>query len=197
MLVARLHRDPDGSQTANLVDAFLGQRGFRALTTCRAVARHGEDQIAAEERAEAEADRLRDARGADLILWGEAVERGKTLRIWMTGPTVRADLKSRPWTVDKGLLEPAFQERFATALQAIALAALAPAKEQGEGHAVADVLRPLLPRLRSLVADLPFGLTLDARGSCSFRRLGAFRFTANRQETAPSWRRRLPPIARR
>ncbi|HXY99525.1 MAG TPA: tetratricopeptide repeat protein [Stellaceae bacterium] len=167
VLVARLNRDPDGSQTANVVDAFLGQRGFRSLTTCRVVARHGDDQIAAEERAEAEAERLRIARGADLILWGEVADRG-ALRIWMTGPTVFPDLKARPWTVDKGLLEPAFQGRFAAALQAITLAALAPAAEQSEGHAVADLLRPLLPRLHHLVADLPSGLIPDAKGALLF-----------------------------
>ena len=168
VLMARLDRDPDGSQTANLADAFLGQRGFRPLTTCRVVARHGNDQIAAEEQAEAKAEQLRVDRGADLILWGDVAERG-ALHVWMNGPTVRADLKARPWTVvDKGLLEPAFQERFATALQAITLAALAPAEKQGEGHAVADLLRPLLPRLRSLVIALPPGLTSDAKGELLF-----------------------------
>ena len=85
----------------------------------------------------------------------------------MTGSSVRADLKARPWTVDKGVLQAEFHERFAAALQAIALAALAPVEER-KGHAVADLLRPLLPRLRGLVADLPAGLTADGRGSLLF-----------------------------
>ena len=167
VLLARLDGDTDGSQTAYLTGAFRGERGFRPLTTCRVVSLHGEDQIEAERLAEREADRLRVSRSADLILWGEVAERG-ALRVWITGPTMHADLKARPWTVDKGLLEPAFRERFATALQAITFAALAPAQEQGEGHAVADLLRPLLPRLRSLVADLPSGLTGQAKGELLF-----------------------------
>jgi tetratricopeptide (TPR) repeat protein len=100
-------------------------------------------------------------------LWGEVAERGSALRVWMTGPSVRADLKARPWTVDKGVLQAEFHERFAAALQAIALAALAPAQER-EGHAVADLLRPLLPRLHGLIADLPAGLTADSKGSLLF-----------------------------
>jgi hypothetical protein len=100
VLVARLDRDTDGSQTANLVDVFLGQRGFLALTTCQVVARSGANQIEAEERAEAEAERLRAEKGADLILWGAVASQGN-LRVWMTGPTVRPDLKARPWTWDK------------------------------------------------------------------------------------------------
>ena len=167
VLLARLDGDTDGSQTAYLTGAFKGERGFRPLTTCRVVSLHGADQIEAERLAEQEADRLRVSRSADLILWGEVVERG-ALRVWITGPTMHADLKARPWTVDKGLLEPAFRERFAIALQAITFAALAPAQEQGESHAVADLLRPLLPRLRSLVADLPSGLTGQAKGELLF-----------------------------
>ena len=167
VLLARLDGDMGGSQTAYLTGAFRGERGFRPMDTCRVVSLHGEDQIEAERLAEQEADRLRVSRSADLILWGEVAERG-ALRVWMTGPTIRADLKARPWTVDKRLLEPAFRERFATALQAITFAALAPAQEQEEGHAVADLLRPLLPRLRSLVSDLPSGLTRQAKGDLLF-----------------------------
>jgi hypothetical protein len=167
VLIARLDRDVDGTQTDYLVGAFRGQRGFRPLATCRVVAPRGEDQIAAEQWAEGEVERLRVARGADLVLWGEVAERGSALRVWMTGSSVRADLKARPWTVDKGVLQAEFHERFAAALQAIALAALAPVEER-KGHAVADLLRPLLPRLRGLVADLPAGLTADGRGSLLF-----------------------------
>src|SRR5262249_26389760 len=122
VLVARLERDPDGSQTDYLIGAFRGEQGFRRLTTCRVVPLKGEEQNVAEQQAEVEAERLRVARAADLILWGEVVQRGGALRVWMTGPTVRPDLKARPWTVDKGVLEPAFQERFPTALQPLTLA---------------------------------------------------------------------------
>jgi tetratricopeptide (TPR) repeat protein len=163
VLVARLDRDLDGSQTNYVVGGFRGERGFRPLTTCRVVALQGEDQIAAELGAETEADRLRTARGADLILWGEVAERGSVLRVWMTGPSVSADLKAQPWSVNKGVLEPAFKEQFNVALQAIALTALAPATH--EGQAVVSILGPLLPRLRSLATDPPGGLTPDGKGT--------------------------------
>ena len=173
ILIARLANDANGAETTHLTTAFRGQRGFRPLTSCHVIAIGGGDQIAAEQTAETEAGRLRTRRGADLVLWGEVADRG-ALRIWMTGPTVRADLKGRPWTVDKGVLEPAFSERFATALQATALAALAPAEEHGEGKPVAGLLRPLLPRLRSLVADLPAGFTAESKGSLLFAAAGGF-----------------------
>ena len=172
ILIARLANDADGSESARLAAAFHGQRGFRPLTACRSIVIGGGDQIEAEQTAQIGADRLRTRRGADLVLWGEVADRG-ALRVWMTGPTVRADLKGRPWTVDKGVLEPAFSERFATALQAAALAALAPAEER-EGSPVADLLRPLLPRLRSLVADLPAGFTAESKGSLLFASAWSF-----------------------
>ena len=167
VLVTRLAGDPDGSETKHLLGAFLGERGFRRLTTCHVIEIKGEDQNVAEQGAEAEADQLRAARGADLVLWGEVADRG-ALRVWLTGPTARADLKARPWVADKGVLEPAFQEHFALALQAVVLAALAPSIERREGKPTADLLRPLLPRLRNLVANPPVGLTADAKGSLLF-----------------------------
>ena len=159
VLITRLAGDPDGSETQHLEEAFLGEKGFRRLTTCQSISLKGEDQNAAEERAEAKADELRVVRSADLVLWGEVAERG-AVRVWMTAPTVRADMKMRPWVVDKGVLEPAFKEQFALALQAVVLASL-PSRDAED----ADLMRPILERLRSLVAAPPAGLTDDAKGS--------------------------------
>jgi tetratricopeptide (TPR) repeat protein len=59
--------------------------------------------------------------------------------------------------VDKGILEPAFQEHFALALETVVLATLSPSS--------ADRLGPLLPRLRNLVGHPPSGLTAEAKAS--------------------------------
>jgi tetratricopeptide (TPR) repeat protein len=164
ILITRLAEDSDGSETQHLVEAFLGERGFRRLTTCQSVSLKGEDQNAAEEKAEAKADQLRVLRGADLVLWGEVADRG-AVRVWMTAPTVPADMKMRPWVVDKGVLEPAFREQFAVALKAVVLANLARSGDAEEGKTFTDLMQPILARLRSLVAAPPAGLTDDALGS--------------------------------
>lgn len=164
VLVTRLAGDPDGSETKHLVDAFLGEKGFQRLTTCQVVPLRGEDQNAAEETAEAKANQLRATRRADLVLWGEVADRG-ALRVWMTAPAVRADLKAKPWVVDKGVLEPAFQEQFALALQAVVLTAVKQPSDSAEGKTFADMLGPLLPRLGNLVSNPPTGLSDDAKGS--------------------------------
>ena len=163
VLLTRLARDPDGAQTA-YVDASLdGEKGFHRLSTCRVITRYGNDRNAAEDRAEAEAEKLRTSMGADLVLWGEVGPPG-SVRIWMTGPTVRADLKARPWKMDEHG-EAAFRARFATALQAIVLAALKPARSRGEDNATSDLLRPLLPRLDALRTNLPEHLTPDTKAT--------------------------------
>jgi hypothetical protein len=98
VLITRLAGDPHRTETRHLADAFLGEEGFRRLTTCQVVAIRGNEQNVADEQAEVKADELRISRGADLVLWGEVAERG-ALRVWMTAPTVRADLKARPWSL--------------------------------------------------------------------------------------------------
>ena len=169
VLLTRLAGDPDGSLSAHLEGALRGERGIHRLETCRVVALQGGVRTAAEQPAEAEAEGLRATRGADLVLWGEVTGRGGTspqeIRVWINGPTVRADLKAKPWVVDKDALAPAFKERFSTALEAIVLAALAPAQTYGGGNAVADLLRPLLPRLNNLVSDLPDFLTPNTKAT--------------------------------
>jgi hypothetical protein len=81
VLVARLNGDADGSQTQFILDAFLNQSGFRPLKTCRAVAIVGDDRIAAQQAAIANAEALLAERGGDLVIWGQVVRAG-SLRIW-------------------------------------------------------------------------------------------------------------------
>jgi hypothetical protein len=161
VLVTRLANDPDESSTEHVNRALRGEAGFTRLTTCRVVTGHGASDNAKEEGAQAEAERLRVTAGADLVLFGEAVKRPglhESLYVWMSGPTVRPELRAKPWVVEENGLGPAFREKFNTALQAVVLAALAPAQERSHG-VIADRLRPLLPRLSALLDNPPDDLT--------------------------------------
>jgi tetratricopeptide (TPR) repeat protein len=167
VLVARLQGDSDGSQTRFVRDAFLNQRGFRRLATCRVVAIEGEDETAAEEAAKARAQILLLDRGGDLVIWGKVV-RPNAMRLWFTPRMSKTDLSSRPWVLDKetGALPSEFHAAFADALLATTAAQVYAANRPGQF--VADLLGPLLPRVRSLLADLPAALNGDQRGTLLF-----------------------------
>ncbi|HYZ34628.1 MAG TPA: hypothetical protein VE684_20390, partial [Crenalkalicoccus sp.] len=162
VLIARLDRDAEGALTRKVVNAFRGQAGFDWRGSCVSVAAGA--SRAEQEAAVAAAERLRRRHGADLVLWGEVVDaKEPAISVWFTAENAAPDLKARPWRFEKGLLEPAFQSGFAAALAGVAVSTATPALAQ-EGRYVADLLRPLLPRLDSLLADLPPGLDGPARG---------------------------------
>jgi tetratricopeptide (TPR) repeat protein len=130
--------------------------------TCIAVS--AGSSLAEEEAAVRAVEALRKRRGADLVLWGEVVDaREPAIRIWFTTEGATPDLKARPWRFEGGELEPSYRAKLAALLQALATSAAAPALDR-PGHFVADILRPLLPRLRSLLEDPPPGLTPEGRG---------------------------------
>src|SRR4051794_16705135 len=96
VLVTRLANDRNDTQTEYLKRALRGEEGFLRLETCRVVTGHGASLNAIDRNAEEEAERLRIAAGADLVLFGDVADRG-ALHVWMTGPTVRPNLKAKAW----------------------------------------------------------------------------------------------------
>lgn len=159
ILIARLDRDPDGALSRKVVDAFRGATGIDWRDTCVAVS--AGTSRADQEAGVATAEALHARRGADLVLWGEVVDpKLPAIRVWFTAERASPDLKARPWRFEAGELEEAFHAGFADRMHAIAASSVAPALDR-PGQSVADILRPLLPRLRNLLDDPPRGMTPD------------------------------------
>ena len=160
VLITRLARDPDGTFTTHLLDAFRGARGFRRRESCVAVEAGRTDD--SEERAVAAAERMRVRHGADLVIWGEVADaKERAIRVWFTAADQRPDLSVRPWRFERGTLEPGFSDEFATALTALALSGVWNPLA-GSNQLVVEAIRPLLPRLRTLLQNPPPGLTAKA-----------------------------------
>ena len=159
VVIARLARDPDGTFTTHLLDAFRGANGFRRRESCIAIEAGRSDD--SEARAVTAAEQMRILRSADLVIWGEVADaKDRAIRVWFTAADQRPNLSVRPGRFERGTLEPAFSEEFAAALRALALSGVRDPIEKSD-QLVADSLRPLLPRLRMLLNNPPPGLTAE------------------------------------
>lgn len=159
ILITRLDRDPDGALSRKVADAFRGATGIDWRDTCVAVS--AGTSRADQEAGVATAEALRVRRSADLVLWGEVVDpKLPAIGVWFTAERASPDLKARSWRFEAGELEEAFHAGFADRMRAIAATVAAPAWDR-PGHFVADILRPLLPRLRNLLDDPPRGMIQD------------------------------------
>ena len=161
VLIVRLDRDPDGTFTTHLLDAFRGAQGIRRRESCIAIeaGRTGESEA----KAVIAAEDMRLRRSADLVVWGEVADaKDRAIRVWFTASDQRPDLSVRPWRFERGTLEPGFSNEFATALQALALSGVRNPLEKSD-QLVAESIRPLLPRMRTLLHNPPPGLTAEGR----------------------------------
>jgi tetratricopeptide (TPR) repeat protein len=181
VLVARLH-DDDGKFSRQVARAFIGERGFSVVTTCRAVDLDGEDITFAFVDAVRQAEALRARRGADLIVWGQVADRGSgAVKLWFTAATVRPDGTRTPWKFELGTLGDEFRKEFALAFQTMAMAAVVRAGDV-YGWNAPTLLLPRLPPLRSLVAHPPAGLPQEDRNALRRSLADALRIIGDQTE---------------
>jgi hypothetical protein len=150
ILVARLDNDPEGTHTRAVARAFQGQQGVERTQTARVLARSdiGSD---AESRAVATGRRWLGRRNADLLIWGEVVQKEKLLALWFTSNDETSDFQQSGFPLDANLLGQSFTEAAREQLISLALSAIKPATEQSERY-LRDILRPVADRLRTLLS---------------------------------------------
>jgi tetratricopeptide (TPR) repeat protein len=170
ILVARLDGDDvEGTHTRAVARAFRGEQGIERTQTARKLSLSdkgiGSD---AEIRALATGRAWLARRNADLLIWGEVLEKGKFLSLWFTSKDATSDFQQSSFPLEAAQLDQSFNEAARTQLVAISLSSIRPATEPA-GKSYRDILRPVADRLRTLinnplkftsrqVADLKFAL---------------------------------------
>jgi tetratricopeptide (TPR) repeat protein len=149
VLVAKLQDDPDGSSTRAVARAFLGHQGIERTQTRRVLPLSdiGSD---AENRAISLGRRWLNRRNADLLIWGQVLQKEKSLMLWFTSKDATSDFQQSYYKLEGNVLGQDFAEAAWAQLVAIALSAVKPATEAG-GIQLRDTLRPIVERLRSLL----------------------------------------------
>jgi tetratricopeptide (TPR) repeat protein len=149
ILIARLDGDdPKGTHTRAVARAFLGQQGVQRTQT-RRVLRLSEDSDA-EGHAVRIGRRWLARRKADLLIWGEVLQKEKFLNLWFTTKDATSDFQQSRFPLEANLLDGNFTEVANAQLISISLSAIKPATEVAE-RSLRDILRPVAGRLRNLL----------------------------------------------
>src|SRR4051812_202777 len=131
ILISRLVRDTDDSQTSHLISSFEQQAALEIVPTCRVlqIEPHGSD-AAARMKAEEEGRQWLKKHRADLLIWGEFAPADKILRLQFTGLDDQKAAAASAYKLDDTILPKNFHEVFAAQLVAVALSSIRPATEQ-------------------------------------------------------------------
>jgi len=150
IMVAQLDGDdPEGTHTRAVARAFQGQSGIERTRT-RRVLRLSDIGSDAESKAVATGRYWLTRRNADLLIWGEVLQKEKFLTLWFISKDASSDFLQSRFQLDANLLDQSFSEVTPTQLVAIALSGIKPATEvRGTFHR--HILRPVAHRLRHLI----------------------------------------------
>jgi tetratricopeptide (TPR) repeat protein len=149
-MIARLDKDDaDGTHTRAVARAFQGQSGVERTQTRRVLPLSdiGSD---AESRAVAIGRRWLARRNADLLIWGEVLQKEKFLNLWFTSKDATSDFQQSRFPLDANLLDQSFSETAREQLISVSLSAVKPASES-ETSFLRDILGPVAFRLRHLL----------------------------------------------
>jgi tetratricopeptide (TPR) repeat protein len=151
ILIARLDGDDlQGTHTRAVARAFLGERGVQWTQTRRVL------RLSASSDAESQAVRIGRRwlvrRKADLLIWGEVLQKEKFLNLWFISKDATSDFQQSRYTLEANLLDQSFSEVTRTQLVAIALSSVKPATEVA-ATSLRDILKPVADRLRNLIKD--------------------------------------------
>jgi hypothetical protein len=152
ILVAQLDGDdPKGTHTRAVARAFQGQSGVERTQTRRILAL-SDIGGAAESRAIATGRGWLVKRNADLLIWGEVLQKEKFLNLWFTSKDAASDFQQSRFPLEANLLDGNFTEVARAQLVSVSLSAIKPATEVGERF-LRDILRPVADRLRNLLKN--------------------------------------------
>jgi tetratricopeptide (TPR) repeat protein len=167
ILVAQLDGDDvKGTHTRAVARAFQGQVGVERSQTLRTLRLFGIGG-AAESEAVATGRRWLAKRNADLLIWGEVLQKEKCLNLWFTSKDATSDFQQSRFPLEANLLTGDFTEVARGQLVSLSLSAIKPATE-ARGTFLRDILRPVADRLRNLLNDSTLLFTLRQRSDLSF-----------------------------
>jgi tetratricopeptide (TPR) repeat protein len=137
ILITNLANDWDGRQTELVLRTFLGQTGIEVRRTCRVV----EIDTASGSLADAEAKATEEARAlldgwnADLVIWGEVIEKDKELQLWFVSRETGTAVTGRSYSLTDGYRLPLnFTDNLAQELEAVAFSQLEISDQQLESR---------------------------------------------------------------
>jgi tetratricopeptide (TPR) repeat protein len=151
------HDDANRTLTEVVVRAFQGEKGIEAVETCRVLKiEGGGDRI--EEAAAKRGQVWLSRRDADVLVFGEWIEKGEALNLHFLAFGGSGDFHQHAFKLETGLLKGDFSEAMGAQLQAVALATVKPATEES-GKYLVETLRPVAVRLEQLIHFPPSGLS--------------------------------------
>jgi tetratricopeptide (TPR) repeat protein len=114
ILVARLYRDDaEGSHTRRVLETFQGERGFRPVLLCDTLSfdfRPGEEIKQAEEATIKRGQDLIVQHQADLVIFGEVLITGNSIRIFAINEHGGCDTRPKPIILRNGVLPDEFDQ---------------------------------------------------------------------------------------
>jgi tetratricopeptide (TPR) repeat protein len=179
ILVARLDGDDSkGTHTRAVARAFQGQQGIERTQTVRILSLSGIGSDA-EAHAVATGRKWLARRKADLLIWGEVLQKEKSLNLWFTSKDATSEFQQSRFPLEANLLDGGFTEVARAQITSMSLSAIKPATEIGEQY-LRNTLRPVADRLQNLLHD-PSQFTLRQRSELAFA-LGALLCATAREE---------------
>ena len=154
ILVAALDLDDvDRSQTKAVIRKFQGHNAIEVVETCRVLKIIGAGADA-DAQASEEGQWLLRLHRADILVFGEVLEKDKALNLHFLSNGGPIDSKVRSFQLSRGVIENDFSGAAALQLQAVALAAVKPVTEQ-RGTLLAEALRPVIDKIKALIQAPP------------------------------------------
>ncbi len=167
ILVATLdHDDANRTLTEAVVRAFQGEKGIEAIETCRVLKIEGGGERIAEVAAKRGQGWL-SRRDADVLVFGEWIEKGEALNLHFLPVGGGGDFRQHAFKLETGLLKGDFSEAMGAQIQAVALATVKPATEES-GKYLVETLRPVAVRLEQLIHFPPSGLSAGQLADVQF-----------------------------
>lgn len=129
ILIARLDKDDsEGTHTRAVARAFQGQEGIQRTQT-RRVLRLTDIGSDAESRAVGTGRRWLARRNADLLIWGEMLQKEKFINLWFTSKDATSDFQQSRFPLDANLLDNSFNEAAREQLVSVVLSSIKPATD--------------------------------------------------------------------
>jgi tetratricopeptide (TPR) repeat protein len=170
ILVSRLDRDTDGSQTEHLISAFERNASVEIVPICEAL--HGEVQSGVawsftRKQTEEEGRRLLQQHHADLLVAGRVAKTNQALELRFIGSADHRTAGPLAYKLDDTMNLPTnFHEEVAVQVVALALAGVRPVTERA-GNFLAATLIPVATKIKAFINSSNPALTAKQRADLS------------------------------
>lgn len=152
VIVAHIQGDSDWQNTTKVIQTFRGTRGFQVWRTCATITiPEGLELSKGEEIAISRGREMLAKHNADLLIWGEVVKSGESLRLWAINDHGECTITPKPFLLDRGVIEDRFSMEMRSRLVATSLSTITAACLDRGGDP--DRLKARTLKLDQLVED--------------------------------------------